>query len=172
MKVYISNILPKELNKKDICTILNKRIDNLYVESKELIEIYSKEMGYYVINYTNVFKVISPVKQMFEQIKNYNKTQFDLLFDLSKYEYVNIPSHIPQQYIYTKIIETSYKTNKLSKIALKIKYAQDKDTTCMIPIDYYIELDELKILSVKEFLDDIFLNEDFNMLLFGLKEYL
>lgn len=173
MKVYISNILPKELSKKDIQTIIEKIIKkSLYIETKEIIELFSKENGYYKIDNREIYKIIPVFKQNFEQIKNFENTNLDLLFDLTEYKYIKVLSHCPHEYIYTKILEKTYKLINTSTISLKIFYIHsDKDNT-IVPIDYYIEIDTTKNNYIKDFLDNLFLKEDFNMLLSGLKEYL
>lgn len=172
MKVYITNILPKDLMKKDIQTILDKTTNKkLYIETNEFIELFSKEHGYYIIKNMDTSKLISVTKQSFDQIKDFENMKLDLFFDLTKYNYVNVYSHFPHHYIYTKILERTYKINKSSFVSLTIRYSQDL-TSCMVPIDYYINIDNSNNLSVKEILDDLFIKQDFNVLLSGLKEYL
>jgi hypothetical protein len=169
MKIYISNILPKELN-RDVNTILEK--NNILCEINTYVKLVSKESGIFIIKKDLVQYIEPNFHPIFEQLTNYNNSKMNLLFDLTKYNYTTIVSRLPTEYIYLKIQEYSYKLTANSNLSLKIMYIEETDnySTQLVPIDYYFEYIDTKNkdnneISVKDLLSNLFFKNDFNMLL-------
>jgi hypothetical protein len=169
MKIYISNILPKNLSNnfdEKIINTLGK--NNVYYEKNVYTELVSKELGIFIINTDQSIKHLQPnYSPKFEQLTNYNNTGKNLVFDLTEYNYNLVVSRLPTEYIYLRIIETSYKLTKISKLTLKIKYIEELDEHFirhLVPIDYYFEYDESNI-AINELLSNVFFQQDFNMFL-------
>lgn len=168
MKIYISNFPPKNLHK-----IFSKHIEknnNILCEQNNYTNLISKELGIIIIDSKQTSKYLEPnFHPIFEQLTNYEDTNFNLLFDLTNYTYASFISRLPTEYIYMRVIEYSYRiSSNKSNLVLKVKYIEeidDKHIIQLVPIDYYFEYINNKELSVKELLSNIFFKNDFNMFL-------
>jgi hypothetical protein len=168
MKIYISNLLPKNLN-SNFVSLLEKN-KNILCEKNTYTELVSRELGIITVNSNNITKHLEPnFHPVFEQLTNYNNTKMNLLFDLTEYKYTSLISRFPTEYIYMRIIEYSYKLINNSNLVLKIKYIEEMDEkhcSQLVPIDYYFEYtSQTKDLLVKDLLSNIFFKNDFNVFL-------
>jgi len=173
MKIYITNILPNQLNKnfnEHINNILGK--NNIQYEINTQVKLISKESGIFIIKKDIIQHIEHNFNPFFEQLTNYNNSKKNLLFDLTKYNYNNIVSRLPTEYIYLREYEYTYKLTSNNNLFLKIIYIEETDnhTRQLVPIDYYFEYIDLKNnnkseITVKDLLSNFFFKNDFNMLL-------
>lgn len=172
MKIYITNILPNQLNKnfnEHIHNILGK--NNIQCKINIQIKLISKESGIFIIKKDVIQHIDSNFNPFFEQLSNYDNSKKNLLFDLTKYKCNNVVSRLPTEYIYLREHEYSYKLTSNNNLYLKIIYIEETDNhnIKLVPIDYYFEYIDTKNnkseITVKDLLSNLFFKKDFNMLL-------